>query len=528
MSPYFFAPSVLLAAFCCALPASAQNAATAPASSVVAPNFQPAIALDELLARALTNNPQPQIAAANYEAARARAQSARASLGPTLQIVPGVFGNAASRDEEIILSQPIDLFGQRRAARAVFDAQLRGAQTGRDFATRSLIISVKNAAADLFAAQEAESLGQSQLDIAQSFRDAAARRAQLGEVPAVQVQRAQLELDRAAIELDAARAQLALRRAALNQLIGAPPEAPLRVGLPGLSPNLPPSSPNSQPGSPNTPKLQPDTPDSPPSSPNLLPATPTVPASSQVGADLVAQRAALLPGALRRPDVLGAQAALDAARAQVGVLAAARRPQLELQARRGGVFDPSPVSLRAVFTVPLFDLGANKNQQRAAQFEAQAQEKQLELLRSQVALQLESALVSLRQNRALVARYRDSLVPQTLDLLRKTQLGYAAGASTYLEVLEAQRATRQVQTEYLQALVGALGGEAALESALGATYTGALGPLNNPVGLNAPPGVAAPGTVPGDTIPNPVVEPLNPPSVELPPSGAANPGEEVG
>lgn len=507
-----------------AAPVWAQNTQP-PAAPVVAPQpgAEPEIALDDLIARALESNPQPQIAAANYEAARARAQSARATLGPTLQIVPGVFGDINSRNEEIILSQPIDLFGQRRANRAVFDAQVRRAEAEKNLATRSLVVSVKNAAADLFAAQEAESLGQTQLEIATAFRDAAARRAQLGDVPPVQTQRAQLELDSAAIELDSARAARLSRRALLNQLIGQKPEAPLRVALPesgafgafsaATSANGVPSV-----GADANPPIASIGPTIQPLSPSTI-----VPASSQVGSDLVASRASLLPQALQRPDILASQASLDAARAQVTAIARTRRPQLEIQARRGGVFDSSPVSLRAVLTVPLFDFGAIKGQQRAAQFEAQAQEKQIDLLRSQVAAQVESALINLSQNRALVARYRESLVPQTLDLLRKTQIGYAQGASTYLEVLEAQRATRQIQTEYLQALVGVRSGEASLESALGANYTDALGALNNPNSLQAPPDVAAPGTVPQSTFPPNTVAPLNPAGAP-PANPVLNPG----
>ena len=510
MSPRITISALLLAAVAPITLAQAQDVIQDAAPAASFPTSEPEIALDDLIARALESNPQPQIAAANYEAARARAQSARATLGPTLQIVPGIGGNANSRDEEIILSQPIDLFGQRRAGRAVFDAQVRRAEAERNLATRSLIVSVKNAAADLFAAQEAESLGQTQLEIATQFRDAAARRAQLGDVPPVQTQRAQLELDRAAIELDSARAARLSRRALLNQLIGQAPQAPLRVALPENGAFGTFAAATSANG---VPSVAPDAnPPVAPTAPTIQPLSPStiVPASSQVGSDLVASRAALLPGALQRPDILASQASLDAARAQVTAIARTRRPQLEIQARRGGVFDPSPVSLRAVLTVPLFDLGAIKGQQRAAEFEAQAQEKQIDLLRSQVAAQVESALINLSQNRALVARYRDSLVPQTLDLLRKTQLGYAQGASTYLEVLEAQRATRQIQTEYLQALVGVRGGEAALESALGSTYTGTLGTLANPDNLNAPPGVAAPGTVPQNTFPPNTVAPLNP------------------
>ncbi|RYG63266.1 hypothetical protein EON80_21585, partial [bacterium] len=232
-----------------------------------------------------------------------------------------------------------------------------------------------------------------------------------------------------------------------------------------------------------------------------IPQPPIVGSSSQVGSDLVASRAALLPGALQRPDILAAQSGAEAARAQANAIGLQRRPLIEVQARRAGVFDSSPVSLRAVITMPLFDFGSIKRQKSAALSEARAQDGQVALLRSQAAAQIESALIRLNQTRNTVARYRTSLVPQTLDLLRKTQIGYAAGASTYLEVLEAQRAVRQIQTEYLQALVGARVGEAALESALGSNLPITPSDLSNPSGPPRPDGVAAPGTVPSDTVP---------------------------
>ena len=533
MSTHLLISALLLTA---AARAGAQNAAPIPVPT--APEIQsgtssetePQVALDDLISRALQFNQQPQIAQANLQAAQARAGAGRAQLGPTLQIVPGVFGNANSRDEEIILSQPLDVFGQRRANRAVLEAQVRRAQAEQTLASRSLVVSVRNAAADLFAAQEAESLGQTQVAIARQFRDAAARRGQLGDAPPVQAQRAQLELDRAAIELDNARAQRLSRRAALNQLIGQAPEMPLRVAFPeaGIFGTF---STATGTGTATTavPSVSPGA--KPPASPPLpgfspAPQTPIVGASSQVGSDLVASRAALLPGALLRPDVLSAQASLEAARAQVTAIARTRRPLVELQARRGGVFDSGSTSLRAVVTIPLFDFGNIKRQQQAAQFDAQAQELQVGLLRSQVAAQVESALVRLNQNRITVARYRDSLVPETLDLLRKTQIGYAAGASTFLEVLEAQRAARQIQTEYLQALVGVRTGEAALESAFGASVPAGfgIGVIANPGAPATPAGVAAPGTLPPNATTPTTAVPLNSPAItNAPVGGTATP-----
>jgi outer membrane protein TolC len=491
-----------------------ENGAPPPALPIatVSPDFvsEPEVSIDELIARALQNSPQLPLGRENLEAARQRAGAARGLLNPTLQAVPRLAGNSEAADTEIIVSQPLDLFGRRRAQARVLSAQVRGAEADNLLAQRTLIVQVKNAATDLFAAQEAENLGVSQVEVARLFRDAAARRAQLGDVPAVQAQRAGLELLRTQNELTSARAERLVRRAALNGIIGQAPETPLRVVLPistDFAVVLPPTIelPTAQAGDIST------------------PATPVLGASSQIGSDLVAQREALLPGALQRPDIVSTQAAIEAREAQVRAIARGRYPEVELQLRRGSFFGEgaSSTALRAVVTVPLFDFGSLGREKKAAQSEVRAGQSQLALLRQQAATQVEQALIRLEQQRRTAETYRTGIVPQTLDLLRKTQIGYAQGASTYLEVLEAQRTLRAVQTEYLQALVGTRTSEAALESALGATPpANGSGPLSNPVGSPTLPGTAAPGTVPEGTIPPNPSEPLNPPSANLPGTNA--------
>jgi len=519
LSPALWACLVLV------VPAVAQE--NPPPAPVIAPEVspEPEVALDELIRRALQNNPQLPIARETVEAARQRVGAARAMGNPVLQVVPRFAGNRTAADEEIILSQPLDLFGKRRARGNVAAAQVRAAEAQSTLTERSLVVAVKNAAADLFAAQEAESLGGVQVEVAQLFRDAAARRTQLGDVPPVQVQRAELELLRVQNDLTMAQAERLARRAGLNQLVGQAPETPLRVALPiatGLADvlRLRPApfrlNPNGVPATgaagniPATPPLDIAPPASGGSFP-VAPQTPVIGGSSQVGSDLVSLRGQLLPGALQRPDIVGAQATLEARRAQVQVLRRERRPDIEIQARRGSVFGSSSTALRAVIVVPLFDFGSNRGERRALEAEVRGQEAQIALLRSQAATQVEQALIRLGQQRQTVERYRTGIVPQTLDLLRKTQIGYAQGASTYLEVLDAQRTLRQVQTEYLQALVGTRTSEAALESAFGAAPPASVtGVLTNPSGADAPPGVAAPGTVPQGTIPPNTVAPINP------------------
>lgn len=548
---YKFWPLVALAlvALVFLIPAQAQDA-PAPVITPEAP-AEPEVTIEQLVQRALQNNPQLPIARQTQEAAQQRLNALRTRLNPSLQVVPRLVGNRNAADEEVILSQPLDLFGKRRAQAGVAAAELKRAQADTTLAERSLEVGVKNAGADLFAAQEAESLGQVQVEVAGLFRDAAARRAQLGDVPPVQVQRAELELLRVQNELTNAQAERLARRAALNQLIAQAPETPLRVVLP-ISSELtdllrvrpgplrsgagqsavPGSGANGEagnvgakagiagtttgvtttagttPGTSTLPILPPSPADNP-----------TLGSSSQVGSDLVGLRGQVLPGALtNRPDIVGAQATLEARRAQVDVLRRQRKPDIELQARRNSTTTvQGAYALRAVITVPIFDFGSTKQERRAAEAEVRAQEATISLLRSQAAAQVEQALIRLQQQRQTVERYRTGIVPISIDLLRKTQIGYAAGASTYLEVLEAQRTLRQVQTEYLQALVGTRTGEAQLESALGAAPPANLtGSLINPTGPAAPPGTAAPGTVPPGVIPPFQQVPLNPPGSSVP------------
>lgn len=507
-------------------PALAPPVSQAPATSPVSPSLdsEPQTSLADLVRLALRRNPQLSVARENLEAARGRAAAARATPGPTLQGVPRILGDRDAADAEIIVSQSLDAFGKRRAQAQVLAAQARGAQAQSALAENALIGEVKNACAALFAAQEAEKLSFSQVEIARSFRQAAARRASVGDVPAVQVQRAELELARSENELDAARAERGERRAVLNELVGRAPETPLWVALPLATEFV--AAPQT-PADASTTLLAPDAAASLPSASDFgatLPgATPGDGLISDVAGptrtDLAAQRAALLPAALARPDIRGAQAALEAGQAQVRALGRQRYPDVELQVRRGSFpgQGATATALRAVITVPLFDFGSIEREKKAAQAEVRGQQAQIEWLRQQAATQVEQALIRLGQQRQTVARYRQVIVPQTLDLLRKTQLGYAQGASTYLEVLEAQRTWRQVQTEYLQALVGTRTGETALESALGAPLSARVfgPPLSASIATALPDGAlpdGAPGTAANASVASEALPPAPPTS----------------
>lgn len=428
VSRLFLLCSVLWACLFVAIPVRAQEVASPPE-----------ITLDALVQRALEHYPQLAIARQNETAAGERFKSLRAFPNPTLELTPRLAGNRETADTEVLLSQPLDVFGKRRAAARVKEAEWRGAMAKSTFARRSLIVQVKQAAIELYAAQEAESLSRAQLEIAQQFQHAAQRRAELGDVPQVQAQRAKLELLRTQNALANDQAARLAQLAAVNQLIGQQPATPLRVLLPDDN------------------------------------------ASQASGAaslpnDISQNHDDFLSKALNsRADLAAARAELTARQAQVKAIGKERLPEVQLQVRRGAFFgDDSSYALRAVVSMPVFDFGSIKHERRAAQAEARAQQAEVELLQQQIATQVEQALLRVNQQWQNVQRYRETIVPQTLDLLRKTQIGYDEGASSYLEVLEAQRTLQQVQEEYLQALTGTLTSETALENALGQAIESSL------------------------------------------------------
>ena len=88
-----------------------------------------------------------------------------------------------------------------------------------------------------------------------------------------------------------------------------------------------------------------------------------------------------MPGALLRPDIVGAQATLEARQAQVGAISRQRLPEVELQARRGSFYGQgaSGTALRAVITLPIFDFGSIGREKKAAQAEVRAQQAQIEI-----------------------------------------------------------------------------------------------------------------------------------------------------
>jgi outer membrane protein TolC len=191
--------------------------------------------------------------------------------------------------------------------------------------------------------------------------------------------------------------------------------------------------------------------------------------------------AAGLPAALltRRPDLMAAEARLQAANADVAAARAALLPAITLTAS-GGVQNPAvqaavttlegtggTLTLGATLLQTIFDAG----RRRALRAESEARQQELlAAYRGAVLaalLDVETALSAIANLNAQQAAQQAAVV-QSEQALQGAQLRYQAGSGDFLTLLEAQRflyAARDHRNSYqlarLQALVGlckALGG----------------------------------------------------------------------
>ena len=172
----------------------------------------------------------------------------------------------------------------------------------------------------------------------------------------------------------------------------------------------------------------------------------------------------------RRPDILVAERQLHAQTARIGVAEALKYPQFDLTASLGASFaDISAgfANLGAQLFGPLFNSGENQRRVDAAVARTTFLLNRYEQTLLNAYREVEDALVAVRTYRAeLQARQRQLAAAQSAADL--SWIRYEDGVTSYLEVLEAQRAlfgsqlatsqTRQLALNSVVDLYAALGG----------------------------------------------------------------------
>ena len=379
--------------------------------------------LQELIRTALKQNYDLQIATERINQARAQVAVTRSSLFPQLQansnFAGGREGHFQTKYNFLILTADaafqLDFFGKLRRATEAARAELLATQDARQTVILTLVSDV---ASDYFALLELDLQLQITRETVKTQEDSVkltTLRVEHGVATKLDVLQAQQTLDTANAQIPDLERQIAQEENAISILLGNYPQSVSR-GRPLVGQTLPPDVP---PG---------------------------------------------LPSALleRRPDIREAEQVLVAANAEIGVAKAQFFPQISLTGSAGGAFGRSSAfsslmssqlgiwSYGANVSQPVFTGGALKGNLKSAQSQYQQA-----LLAYRQTIQrafgdVSDALIGYQKLHEVRVRQEDT-VADLQESVRLSNLRYSGGTTTYLEVLDGQRALFAAELTLAQA-----------------------------------------------------------------------------
>ncbi|MGH7560282.1 MAG: efflux transporter outer membrane subunit [Gemmatimonadales bacterium] len=401
-------------------------------------------ALASLVETAVGNNRDLQAAAARVREYRALAGVARADLFPQItanasashtQTIFGTFPPQTFDAVQITgdLAWELDFWGRLRRQAQAGGFEYRGRQEDERAAVLSLVSSVALAYLELRELDENLAIAERTLESRRASLALARQRFEGGVISELDVR--QFEAEAAApaarvAEFARARAQ---KEHQLSQLIGQAP-GPIARGQP------------------------------------LAASVQAVAVPDSIPADLL----------LRRPDVRAAERDLQAARARVGLALGSRLPRIAITGSYGTrrpdfdqLFSSNSeiYSVQVGVSVPLFTGFNLENQERAARARADQARARYEQAVLTALREADDALVGLKLGRDQLAAQQT----QVQALARGFALAerrYQTGVSSYLEVLDAQRALFNAQLALVQVERLYLGQTVQLYRALGGAWTG--------------------------------------------------------
>jgi cobalt-zinc-cadmium efflux system outer membrane protein len=382
--------------------------------------MMPNVAHAQLLSReaavqlALGQNPEVIAAQKVWEAARARITQARALPDPELALeyeeLPGVTRTGDFGERSFGATQTIEfpLKWWRRsqaASQAAQATRLAVLEMSKlDIRTR-----VKVAYDRVLFAQKRLDYILQDLQLAQNFLQKAQLRLEAGDVPQLEVLRAEVEAGRAANRLAEARNALSMAKAELNTLLARPSRAPLE-----MSGDL-----DYQPIILEMDKLQ-------------------------------------LLALERRPDFLGADWAVESSLSAQGTARAALLPDLNVglfrQTIRGAAGEGNFWRVGLALDFPLWGAAQQRGELAEAKAVAGQAFAEKNSIRNQMVLEIESAFLDVQTAEKKVLLFQERILREAERSFEVASRSYAEGKATYLELLDAQKTLIEVREEYAAAL----------------------------------------------------------------------------
>ncbi|WP_229423642.1 efflux transporter outer membrane subunit [Massilia frigida] len=440
MAPRYERPAAPVAP---AFPAPAiSSASTEAASSIAWQRFFADARLKQLIELALANNRDLRVAILNIEQARAQHQIRRAERLPSLNAtvsgsrVPGADDsiNSSYTAGFGISSFELDLFGRVRSLSDAGLAQYLASEEARKSTHISLVASVANAYLSLLADEELLGLTQKTLGAREESLKLIQLKFDHGVVSKLDLQQGLSLLDSARVVLAQQQRQRAQDLNLLTLLVG-----------------------------------------------QTLPAGPDT--STTLAAMSLSELPAGLPSDLLtvRPDIRAAEQQLIAANANIGAARAAFFPRITLTGSAGsaskelsGLFKSASYgwSFAPQMVLPIFDYGrnnANLGSAKAGRDIAVAQyEKSVQTAFREVSDALAGQAAFGEQLRA-----QRSVAQAEAERFKLSDLRYRSGASSYLDLLDAQRSLFSAEQAAVQANLQRLQNQVTLYRVLGGGWTAA-------------------------------------------------------
>ena len=405
--------------------------AAPPASfSLVTPGARPLLlTADGAVMLAARQNLGVLSALREAAAARSGVRSASALSPPIFTVGPAL--QMGGTTDGFLFQQPLELNGTRSARAGVARAQLRLTQAQALVQLQALVYTTRLNFYTLAQAQERLRLAQDLRKIAEQFDALARTQVALGARPGIERRQTAIEVARARVQEAQAFGQEQGARAALNAFLGRAALDPIetrmetqvetRMGADGAGQQTPPLD------------------------------------------VVLAQRQALAV----RGEVAAAEATRDIPQAQLRLNRAQGRPDIAPSFRISQITPTyMDAGLGVVITIPL-DYGTRREQIRQQEQTAQADAVRVVGTQAQVRSEVVQAAARLGAAQEALRGYDGGLLAEARAVLDDAQLGFRAGATTVIAVLEAQRTYRAVLSERLDALTQAALAQAELDRAAG-------------------------------------------------------------
>lgn len=399
-------------------------------------------ALQGLIAQALENNRDLQVAALNVESFQARYRIQRAELLPALYVgasgtrqrLPADLGSGGQAG---INSQygvnlgtsawELDLFGRLRSLRETALEEYLASEQARAGVQVALVASVASAWLGLQADQAQLALAEETLANYQRSFELTRRSAEVGVASALELSQAQTLVESARVAVAQYRRLVAQDRNALQLLLG----GTLPETLPAVELSASP-----------------------------LAALPVALASERL---------------LQRPDIQQAEAALRGANANIGAARAAFFPRIALTANAGtassqlsGLFDAGSGSwlFQPRLELPIFNAGRLKASLEVAELQRDVRIAQYEQAIQNAFREVSDGLAA-RSTFAEQWQAQQDLVTANREYYRLAEARYRTGVDSQLTLLDAQRQLFAARQQLIATRQAQLGSEIALYKALG-------------------------------------------------------------